>query len=306
MFARGALYFDEVARRGSIRRASERLNIAPSAIDRQILQLEEQLGMPLFERLPQGLRLTAAGEMLVDAVRKWRRDLDRVKSQIDDLQGLRRGEVSIALVEGASEFFSKYLTQFQSRYPAIAYQVRVCGSRMAADLVIGGEFDLGLTFNPMETHALRVEQTLVYQLGMVVRSDHPLSRKHEISLIEAANYPLIIPDDSISLRAVLDQAWARTIGGSIRFTAVANSIGMIKSMVRSGLGIGALTYIDALAEIQSGKLSFLPLTDTNVPLSVLSLISASGRTLSVPSSLLLQHFAQAMMIAKPGPAEGVA
>jgi len=93
-----------VARRGSIRRAAERLHIALSAVDRQILQLESQIGMPLFERLPQGLRLTAAGEFLVDAIRRSRRELMRVKSQIDDLKGLRRGEVSIALVEGATEF----------------------------------------------------------------------------------------------------------------------------------------------------------------------------------------------------------
>jgi DNA-binding transcriptional LysR family regulator len=58
-------YFDEVARQGSIRKAADRLNVAPSAVNRQILKLEDELGAPLFERLPRGLRLTAAGEILI-------------------------------------------------------------------------------------------------------------------------------------------------------------------------------------------------------------------------------------------------
>ena len=107
LHSRAAIYFDEVARRGSIRGASETLHIAPSAIDRQILMLEQHHGVPLFERLPHGLRLTSAGELLVDSVRRWRRDADRVQSQIDDLRGLRRGKVTTAVVEGAIEFFSR-------------------------------------------------------------------------------------------------------------------------------------------------------------------------------------------------------
>ena len=73
MFSRFTLYFDAVVRAGSIRRASERLHISPSAIDRHILLMEENLGVQLFERLPQGLRLTAAGEVLVTHVQRWRR-----------------------------------------------------------------------------------------------------------------------------------------------------------------------------------------------------------------------------------------
>ncbi|MBL0932855.1 MAG: LysR family transcriptional regulator, partial [Alphaproteobacteria bacterium] len=63
-------YLDEIVRSGSIRKASARLNVASSAINRQLLALEAELGAPLFERLPRGLRLTAAGEMLIAHVRQ--------------------------------------------------------------------------------------------------------------------------------------------------------------------------------------------------------------------------------------------
>ena len=76
LIGRAAIYFDEVARKGGLRRAADVLRIAPSAVDRQIIQLEEEVGAKLFERTPTGMRLTAAGELLIDGVRRWR-DLHR-------------------------------------------------------------------------------------------------------------------------------------------------------------------------------------------------------------------------------------
>jgi DNA-binding transcriptional LysR family regulator len=299
MFTRAAIYFDEVARRGSIKRASERLHIAPSAIDRQLLQLEERMGAPLFERLPHGMRLTGAGEVLVDALRKWRRDFGRVKAEIDALQGLRRGELSIALVEGASQFLSKALKGFQDRYPAIGYKLQVAGSQAVIDKVMSGDCDIGLTFNPPESHALRVERTLIYRLGVVTPPGHPLASRPEVNLRDCADHPLIAPDESISLREVIDRAWASSVGGSPPFAVVASSVGLIKTLVINGVGVGLLTAVDAFAEVESGELVFLPLGQDRIDLSTLSLVSGYGRALSVSASLLLQHLSAAMQ-AEPG------
>ena len=75
-------YLDEVARLGSIRKASARLNVASSAINRQILALENELGTPIFERMPRRLRLTATGEVLIAHVRETLKGHARVESQI--------------------------------------------------------------------------------------------------------------------------------------------------------------------------------------------------------------------------------
>jgi DNA-binding transcriptional LysR family regulator len=89
-------YYDAVARAGSIRKAAEQLNVTSSAVNRRIMDLEEELETPLFERRPRGVRLTAAGELFVHYVREQTSDLDRVRSQIEDLKGMRRGTVRIA------------------------------------------------------------------------------------------------------------------------------------------------------------------------------------------------------------------
>lgn len=90
-FSRFLLYFTEVARRGSFRKASEALHVSASSIDRQILRVEQELAMPLFERHPTGLRLTAAGELLLHAANNWKKDFTRVCEQLDDLRGCGGG-----------------------------------------------------------------------------------------------------------------------------------------------------------------------------------------------------------------------
>lgn len=292
VFGRAAVYFEEVARRGSIRRAAEHLHIVPSAVNRQIIQLEESLGLPLFERLPQGMRLTAAGEMLIDSVRRWRRDLRRVQSHMDDLKGLRRGEVSIALVDGAADFFAQSTAGFRARYPGISYRLQTRTSLAVADLVLSGEYEMGLMFNPPRNNALRTEAKLGYRLGLVTRRDHPLAARRSISLADCSQYPLVIPDETMSLRRALDELWAKNIGGDVPYSAVASNVGVMKSLIKNGFGVGILTSLDTLTETREGELVFIPLAAKKIAPSVLCIVSASGRILSVPAHTLLRYLSQ--------------
>lgn len=295
MLSKFSLYFDEVARQGSIRQASERLRIASSAIDRQILQMEARLDAKLFERTPQGVRLTAAGELLLDAIRRWRREMNVVKSRMEDLRGLRRGEVTIAVVEGALEFLSSALAQFHEKYPGIAFRVHVAGAQSVTDSILKGEADVGLTVNPGDSIGLRIERTLIYQVGALVPPGHPLAGAAEVSVIECNDFPLVVPAPSISLRAVVDEAWRRDAGTEPHIIAESDSIAAMKLMAKTGVGVALLTRLDARAEIRSGTLVFVPFAGKHIPLSVLSVISGSGRALSVPASLLLQHLSAVMM-----------
>jgi DNA-binding transcriptional LysR family regulator len=295
LHSRAAIYFDEVARHGSIRRAAERLHIAASAIDRQLLQLEQYIGAPLFERNPHGMRLTAAGELLIDAVRRWRRDYDRVRSVVDDLQGARRGRVSIAAVEGAAGLLSISLGRFRQQYPGIGHHLLKSTAQEAVNLVMSGECDFALTFNPPPTQHLRVEQTSTYRLGLVVPPDHPMAGAPSVSLAECADLPLIIPDPTLSLRLVIDQIWERTIGVIPYNCIEVNSIAFMKTLVKRGAGVAMLTSVDALEEVQEGRLVYIELSDERVPLSVLSLVTNSTRLQSVPASLLMNAVIQGMI-----------
>src|SRR4030095_1873090 len=88
-------YFLEGARSGSIRKAAQRLFVASSAVNRQILQLESELGTELFDRLPTGMRLTAAGEVVLHHVRTTLHDFELLRSELDAQKGERSGHISI-------------------------------------------------------------------------------------------------------------------------------------------------------------------------------------------------------------------
>jgi DNA-binding transcriptional LysR family regulator len=121
-----------VARTGSIRKAAEHLNVTSSAVNRRIMDLEEELGAPLFERRPRGLRLTAAGEVFVNYLREQSADVERMKSRIEDLKGLRRGTVRIACSPAlALDFLPREIAAFRERHALVGVDVKVLDHEQA-------------------------------------------------------------------------------------------------------------------------------------------------------------------------------
>ena len=151
-------YLDEVARLGSMRKASARLNVASSAINRQILALEAELGTPLFLRLPRKLMLTTAGEIMIRHVRQTLKDMERVQRRIEELKGLRRGEITLAIMSGlAANMVPRIAVDFRRNSPRVKLTLRLLPTGtdiMAA--VATGEADLGLGFDFPRDPALRV------------------------------------------------------------------------------------------------------------------------------------------------------
>jgi DNA-binding transcriptional LysR family regulator len=285
-------YFDEVARQGSIRKAADRLNVAPSAVNRQILKLEDELGAPLFERLPRGLRLTAAGEILIESVRRWQLDYTRARAQLEELRGLRRGHVSVAVVEGAiAEFLPDVLASFNRSYPLVSLAANVHGSEGVLRRLRAGEVEIGILFNPPLTPAVRVAQAKRYRLGAIVPPNHPLAKRRTVRLRDCAEFPAILSAETVSLRAVLDAALAKS---RVRLKPVAesNSIAVMKALARRGVGVAYLTTIDIALEAAAGDLVYRPLQDSAVPASTLSVCVAAERYLSPAATLLVAHLSE--------------
>src|SRR5690606_39005433 len=127
-------YFYEVAITASLRKASERLHIATSAISRKIQLLEEQLGADLFERVPQGMVLTQVGEVYFEHIQHIMQEEERVRSEVDALKGLQRGHVRIISVEGAvADFIVRAFEEFRRSYTGVCSDIKVDGSQLVRD-----------------------------------------------------------------------------------------------------------------------------------------------------------------------------
>ena len=169
-------YVDEVARTGSIRKAADHLNVTASAVNRRIMDLEEELGAPLFERRPRGVRLTAAGEVFVHYLREQDGDVERMKSQIEDLKGLRRGTVRIACSQAlALDFLPREIAEFRARHPLVAFDVKVLDHEQAMAALAAYEVDLVLVFRPPFLPNFQPLMTLEQRLVAVMSTDHPLA-----------------------------------------------------------------------------------------------------------------------------------
>lgn len=186
-------YFDMVRRCHSIREAARRLNVASSAVNRQILKLEDEIGAPLFDRLPGGLRLTGAGEIFARHVTVVLQDMERVRSELDALQGLRTGHVEIATIEAVtSDLLPCVLKAMRERYPDITVGVTLLGSQAIPEAVSSGAVDLGLAFALPRSADLQQVSVGHFRLGAIVSPQHPLARHQAIAFADCVEHGLIM------------------------------------------------------------------------------------------------------------------
>ncbi|WP_242224832.1 LysR family transcriptional regulator [Shinella zoogloeoides] len=287
-------YIDEVARLGSIRAAGDSLHVAPSAINKHILQLEEAIGEPLFERLPRGLRLTPAGEILVAHVRRTMKEYSQVEAEIRDIKGLQSGEVIIATTNGLAEgIVAKTATGFCSRHPRIKLSIRNMPIREIVKSVADGEADLGLAFNLPTTAQIETLVRFETRLGAVVSSDHPLAGLEMMPLRNCLGYPLIFADRSMVMHSIVSEAFT-TAGLVAEPTFVTNSIEAMKSLAALSDGIAFLSKFDVAEEQHNGTLSYISIRDGTFGKNVLSLVQREKRGRAIAATIFAEDLKRSL------------
>jgi DNA-binding transcriptional LysR family regulator len=287
-------YLDEVARLGSIRKAAAHLNVASSAINRQILSLEAELGAPIFERMPRRLRLTATGELLITHVRETLKGHQRVEAQVEALKGLTRGEVTIATMNGlAAGPLPRFLNSVLDAHPRVHVRLRVLPFEQMTNAVLTGEADLALTYNPLNSPGLRVVASHDLALGAVVSAKHPLGRRRQLRLADCVEFPLAIADASMTIRPAVELAFTHA-NIPLHPTIETNSVEFLKKIARSGRAIAFLNPVDVTEEVEAGEIRHLPLAEfVNHPISLKLIVRARGGLDTFPS-LVVEELRKAM------------
>ncbi len=290
LFSRFAQYLEAIARLGSIRKAAAELNVSASAIDKQLIRAEEELGVALFERLPRGMRLTAAGEILIHGVKGWRKDFSRITFEIEQLKGLRRGEVKIAVSqETVFDFLPGAMARFMRDHPRIRNTVLVAESHQVRKLVLDGLADFGLTFSPRPLPGVTVTRSAPFHLHAVVPAGTVSAAETTLSLEAFFQNPIIIPDASTHLRDAVDIAAART-GTRLQPVLTTNSLDLMRSMVGECVGFGLIALSQGAEARHDNGLAYLPLSDRGLPPLTLSLIIDPQRSPSMTAILMRQYF----------------
>jgi DNA-binding transcriptional LysR family regulator len=285
-------YVDEVARTGSIRQAAERLHVAASAVNRRILDLEDELGTPIFERLPRGMRLTAAGELFVHYIRQRTAALDQVRSEIEELQGLRRGKVRIVASQAlAPVFLPGAIAAFRRGHPLVDFSARIGDHLQALHALRHFECDLALVFNLAPEPDIEVLAQVEQPLVAMMDAAHPLAAERgPIRLREIADYPVVLPFADIGGRQLLERHLLRA---SVRLRAAveSNSFEFLRGCLRHEQAVTFQIAIGAVTE--GGTIVVRTIADRGFPSGQLVLAHLRGRQLPVA----VHAFAETLMAA---------
>lgn len=236
-------YFREVYRLKSIRQASSSLNVAPSAVSRQILRLEQMVGVPLFERLPRGVAPTEAAEILARFSRNFLLDVERVRGEIDSLRGLQRGHIQIMSNEGLVAYLlNRTIASFHRQFPGITYELVIAGTDAVVRSLHEGAADIGLVFNAEADIQLNIAARIHDPLCAVMAPGHPLASATALDLAEILAYPTGVPEKNFGIRRLIDAACSAE-KLHLSPALVSNSIDALEGFARYG---GGLTFLPSL------------------------------------------------------------
>jgi DNA-binding transcriptional LysR family regulator len=282
------LYFDAVRRAGSIREASRRLNIASSAVNRQILKLEAEIGAPLFDRLPDGLKLTAAGEALARHVIAVLQDLDRTQSDVEALRGARVGHITVATVEGVcGAILPDVIERARQRAPRVTIKVATMGSFAIPRAIAEGEADIGVAFALRRSPDLQQVSVGRFRLGAVVEPGHPLAKRKSVTFAACLDFPLIFATPDLSINQLLDPVISRSARPPTPLIT-SSSVELMRELAARGTGIAFQTRLGLERQIADGAVVHIPIDARGPIWSDLGVYVRTGRSLPATISAFLQ------------------
>jgi DNA-binding transcriptional LysR family regulator len=243
-----------IAETGSFTACGRKLHVSQSAISRQILLLEEQLGEPLFLRVGRQVRMTPAAESLVQLGQRVfldvRETVGAITDRTRDLRGTLRlsGGMTVCLY-----VFPPLLKHLRRVHPHLDVRLTVAMAGRSVQEIRGGRVDAGLLTLPVEESDLVTVPVLHEELLLVTTPTHPLARRRKVAPRDLDGQPFVLFEVGSATRKVIDQFFATE---KIEPTIVMDTenVEIIKAMVKTGMGIGIVPYQSVAREVRAGQL----------------------------------------------------
>ena len=281
-------FIDAVAREKSIRKAAEKLAITSTALNRRILQIEDEIGQPLFERLASGVRLNTAGELFVQHIRAQQADLARVQSQIADLSGIRRGHVRVASgAETLRHFLPEVIARYRSEHKAVTFDISHQHGEAAEAALASLETDLALIFEPIRRSDFQTIATTRQAVYCCMAETHELASLDSIRLHHLLDVPVILPTMHSGIRQLLNVGLMRR---NIQLATMleTDSQEFTQNYLRNEQVVGFQIPIGLPQDMAEGRpvngLIARPIDSVDVPQGTLHIGHLRGRVLPVAAA----------------------
>jgi DNA-binding transcriptional LysR family regulator len=248
----------------SFSRAATKMHRTQSAVSYAVQRLESKVGERLFHRSSNSGALTEAGEVLRQYAERLVQLADEAQLSVRELRDLRRGRVLIGANEASIAMLLPVIAAFRSDHPQILIDVRRVHARHIGTEVLQGHLEFGVTTFPPRERRLRAVELGSDELVALVYPSHSFASRDKLRIVEWAREPIIIPNDPSPARErVMQLAEAR--GTPVNVQMALPTLEAIKLAVAMQLGITLLPRRCAVAEIESGQLVAVPVTEVQAP-----------------------------------------
>ncbi len=253
-----------VAEVGSVTRAARLLHVVQPAISRQIRLLEEEMGVPLFERTRHGMVPTKAGQILVERARRALSELERARAEIrPDLDHVA-GIATVGILESVVDLVVQPLVAVVSeRFPDIDLRILMGVSGHLQQWLDDGDVDMSLLYNLTSTASVAAMPLLSERLWAVAPPDAGLRPAEPIPWSQVFEHPMVLPVPGHGLRILIDQAIS-DFDATPRITMESNSMHIQKKLVLAGCGWTVLPAVGIAADVAAGTFSGAPLVEPKV------------------------------------------
>ncbi len=251
--------------------------------------MEEELGVPLFDRLPSGVRLSVAGEIFIHHVRSQLTDMEKVKSQISDLSGERRGHVSVACGQALLEqFMPEMIMRYRAKHPGVTFDVRVCKRNGARQPLMDYSADIAVIFEPEPFHEFQQIVDVPQSVEAVFDKNHPLSSKASVRLSDCAEYPLMLPSMSNGVRYLIEQSAVR-LAQPLNVIVESDNHTFLKQCLGGTEAVSFQIPIHSSSESIFSGISVVSLSSKDISSGRLCAGHLKGRTLPVAAARFLEQ-----------------
>ena len=246
-------YFDAIADTQNFTRAAERLHVTQSTLSHQIRQLEEELGLVLFDRSHKKVALTEAGEMMRSHLLPALQQIDRGLQAMSHPAETLSGEIRIAATHSFNtRLVPLCLSSFLSHHPGVRVSVEELSASLIAKRLASGHLELGVSYRPEDRSDLWFEPLYNEELKLVVSDRHPLARRRLVRMIELHNCRMVLLPGQFSTRLLLDDCF-EAAGAQPLVIAELNSIAPMIELIRQTnlAGIIAETAVSPAADLRA-------------------------------------------------------
>lgn len=281
-------YFQTLAHMQHVTRSAEALSLSQPALSRSIARLEDELGVPLFDRQGRTIMLNRYGQLFLKRVNRILKEFEDGKQELHDLVHPDHGEVALGFLHTmGTSLIPDLLGAFRAHSPSISFQLMQNHSYSLLEHLDAGELDICLIAEPTETN-LPIQWTPLWseEIFVIVPLDHPLAGADQIKLGEIADESFIFLKKGYALRRTTDQLFQQ-IGVSPKITFEGEEAATVAGLVAAGLGVSLLPDLRGL---DKSKIAQIRLSQPRGQ-RVIGLAMVEGRYLS-PATLTFKKFVE--------------